>query len=136
MTEPDSMMNSESPGSPWWKIVSPRRKRRTRRLRAQVASASSSTFAKRAQRRRASIAKGLSIELVTRAAPPVIEPSTRDSLADMLRGAERADNIAGADASVARWPRSGVVVSGPPTRRGRRDRPPAAETRRVGRAGR
>ena len=33
LTEPLARMNSASPGSPWWKIVSPRRKRRTRRAR-------------------------------------------------------------------------------------------------------
>ena len=31
LTEPLATMNSASPGSPWWKIVSPLRKRRTRR---------------------------------------------------------------------------------------------------------
>src|SRR5438034_3410633 len=54
LTDPLDRTNKASPGSPWWKIVSPRRNRRTRRTRTSISIASSSAAPNRPHVRRAS----------------------------------------------------------------------------------
>ena len=81
LTAPLEMTNSESPGSPWWKIVSPLRNRRTR-----IAAASASSVASSALPNSPQAAERLSRDRIRRARSSDLPVSFQNCI---LRGATR-----------------------------------------------